>query len=272
MQNRDEYIIDIAKSDENIRGVVLYGSRADSSVRPDPYQDFDIYYIVNDKEKFNVSVFQDVKLCFVPSEVYPEMFPDEKSYLMLFGDDDRIDLKVGTMQTFLTNHTDGQLMKCLLDKDDKIQGLDESGRSGNFIKPMDGKTFRNTYSEFFWETQNMAKGLKRDELSFAMFIRDISLRDMLNRIVDAYIGIRNDYKVSVGTLGKYRKKYLSKAEYELYRRTYLSNTTEDIWKSLFYMIDLFGSLGRYLADKSGFSYPEKDEQYMREYLRRIIKK
>lgn len=272
MQNRYKYITDIARSDENIRGVVLYGSRADSDVKPDQYQDFDIYYIVNDKEKFNASVFENVKLCFVPSEVYPELFQGENAYLMLFDDDDRIDLTVGTMQTFLTNHTDGQLMKCLLDKDDKIHRLNDSDRSSYWVKPIDGKTFRNTCSEFLWETQNMAKGLKRDELPFAIFIRDISLRNMLNRFIDTYIGINNDYKVSVGTLGKYRKKYLSKAQYELYKNTYLSNTTEDVWKSLFYMIDLFGSLGRYIADKCNFIYPEEDEQYMRDYLCRIIKK
>jgi len=272
MLNRYESIIDIAKSDENIRAVVLYGSRADSNIQHDQYQDLDIYYIVNDKQKFNISIFNDVKLCFLPSEVYPELFPGENAYLMLFDDDERIDLTVGTIQTFLTNHSNGQLMKCLLDKDDKIHGLNDSDRSSYWVKPIAEKIFKDTCTEFFWETQNMAKGLKRDELSFAMFIRDISLRDMLNRIVDTYIGINNDYKVSVGTLGKYRKKYLSKTQYELYRKTYLSNTTEDIWKSLFYMIDLFSSLGMYIAGKSNFSYPVKDEQYMRDYLCRIINK
>ena len=64
----------------------------------------------------------------------------------------------------------------------------------------------------------MAKGIKRDELSFTMFIRDVSLRDMLNCVVDEYIGMNNDYSVSVGTLGKYRKKYLSQIQYELYQK------------------------------------------------------
>ena len=252
--------------------MVLYGSRADSSVKPDQYQDYDIYLIVNDRSKFTASVFENVRFCFVPSEIYPELFKGENAYLMLFSDDDRIDVTVGTMQTFLANRTNGQLMKCLLDKDDVIHGLSGSDKSGNWVKPMDEKTFKYTCSEFFWETQNMAKGLKRDELSFAMFIRDISLRDMLNRIVDTYIGISNDYKVSVGTLGKYRKRYLSQVQYELYRNTYLSNTTEDQWKSLFYMIDLFGSLGRQVASTCNFTYPEEDERYMKDYLLRIKKK
>lgn len=88
---------------------------------------------------------------------------------------------------------------------------------------------------------------------------------MLNRIIDTYIGINNDYKASIGTLVKYRKHYLSHGQYALYRNTYLSNTMEDQWKSLFYMIDLFGSFGRQIAEKCGFPYPEEDEQYIRDY-------
>ena len=115
MNNRYGYITDIAKSDDNIRGVVLYGSRANSSVKPNQYQDYDIYLIVNDRSKFTVSVFENVRFCFVPSEIYPELFKGENAYLMLFSDEDRIDLTVGTMQTFLANRTNGQLMKCLLE-------------------------------------------------------------------------------------------------------------------------------------------------------------
>jgi hypothetical protein len=59
--------------------------------------------------------------------------------------------------------------------DDTIHELNSSDKNGYWVKPMDEKAFRNTCSEFFWETQNMDKGLKRDELSFAMFIRDILL-------------------------------------------------------------------------------------------------
>lgn len=271
MHNRYEYIMDIANSDDNIRGVLLYGSRADSSVKPDQYQDYDIYFIVNDTGKFNISIFENVMFCFCPSEVYPELFPGKNTYLMLFNDDDRIDLTVCTMQTFLSGYTNDQLMRCLLDKDNSVHGLNSDDKRGHWVKPIDEKSFRNTCLEFYWETQNMAKGLKRDELSFAMFIRDVSLRDMLNRIIDAYIGMRYNYQVSVGTLGKHRKKYLSQAHYELYKNTYLSNTTKDQWKSLFYMIDLFSSLARQIAEKYNFTYPVNEEQYIKNYLSTMIK-
>lgn len=271
MFDRLDYLVNIAKSDENIRGVVLYGSRANEEIPPDQYQDYDVIFIADQKDRFDISIIEGVKVDFVPSDVYPDMFKDARTYLMLFEDDSRVDLTICTMEAFLLDHSDGQPLKCLLDKDNKLQIHIKVDPEINWVKPMDEPTYDNTCSEFFWEIQNVVKGLKRDELSFAMFIRDISLRDMLNRMIDTYIGINYEYKVSVGTLGKYRKQYLPSSLYEIYRSTYLSNTVEDIWKSLYYMIDLFGITGKYIANENGFHYPGEKEQYIREYTDRIMK-
>lgn len=272
MNNNYSYILKIAKNDDNIRGVVLYGSRANTNVEPDEYQDYDIYFIVTNINNFDISAFENIKLKFVPSDNYPELFLKECVYLMLFDDDSRIDLTVCTRDNFFTNHVNGQCMKTLLDKDNNLNNLYSNDNSTLWVKPLDEKAFLGTCSEFYWELQNMAKGIKRDELSYAMFIRDISLRDMLNRIIDTYIGMKNNYKVSVGTLGKYRKNYLTKSEYELYKNTYISNTTEDMWKSALYMIDLFGFLGRKIANKYDYKFPNDDEQYMRNYMLKIMTK
>jgi aminoglycoside 6-adenylyltransferase len=53
MKKRDEktifsLILQIAKNDENIRAVILNGSRASPSSQKDEFQDFDIIYIVNE--------------------------------------------------------------------------------------------------------------------------------------------------------------------------------------------------------------------------------
>ncbi len=188
---------------------------------------------------------------------------------MLFEDDTRIDLTICTLQTFHAKHSGEQYLKCLLDKDNVIPMLKNNQESRFRIKPIDEKQFYRVCSEFFWELQNVAKGLKRDELSYAMFIRDISMRDMLNIMLDAYIGMKNDYQVNTGTLGKYRKKHLSGLQYEKYRETYQANTNEDVWKSVFAMIDLFGEVGRSIAQKYNYRYPQNDERTIIEYLERV---
>jgi len=269
----DKYtqIIDLIKNDENIRGVVLYGSRANKNVKPDKFQDYDIYYIVNDVDKFDITTFRNVKIMFIPSDNYPEIFEREKCYLMLFDDDSRIDLVVCTKEDFLVKHANEIPMKYLIDKDDNLPGTDLRINEDCFIKPMTEKEFSGTCSEFIWELQNVAKGLKRDELSYAMFIRDIGVRDMLNKIIDQHIGMMNNFEVTVGTLGKYRKKYLMENQYDLYQKTYLSNTTEDKWESIFYMVELFEELGSEIANKNYYHYPKSEIEYMKNYLNRTKK-
>lgn len=158
MEDKYSYILKLAERDNNIRAVILYGSRVNDDVEPDEYQDYDIFFIVTNVDYFNVSIFDNIKLRFVPSENYPELFPDEYVCLMLFEDDSRIDLSVCTLKTFLTNHYDGLLMKCLLDKDNIIKESSENNRCTYWVKPIDEMSFLGTCSEFLWELQIWQKG------------------------------------------------------------------------------------------------------------------
>ena len=266
MKNRLNEIMDIATADSNIRGVVLYGSRALDAVQPDMYQDYDVYYIVNNVDMFSIEAFKDIGLMFVPSEIYHELFENERTYLMQFSDYSRVDLTICTHETFCQKHLGRGAMKCLLDKEGTLKEIGSDENSVNWVKPLDQQTYTDTCSEFFWEVQNMAKGLKRDQISFALFIRDVSLRDMLNRMVDAFIGMNHGFQVSVGTLGKYRRRYLPAEYYDLYRKTYNSNTDDDCWASLFAMIHLFDVLARSIAQKYDYHYPHEKLEFVMQYL------
>mgnify|MGYP000256913645 CR=1 FL=1 len=43
-----DLILGYANADENIRAVILNGSRANPNRKPDPFNDFDIVYLVSD--------------------------------------------------------------------------------------------------------------------------------------------------------------------------------------------------------------------------------
>ena len=47
-----ELILGIAKDDERIRAVILNGSRANPNTPRDPFQDFDIVYLVSEVAPF----------------------------------------------------------------------------------------------------------------------------------------------------------------------------------------------------------------------------
>ena len=45
-------------------------------------------------------------------------------------------------------------------------------------------------------------------------------REELHKVIAWYIGLRNDFNVSTGKMGKHFEKYLSNTYWEMYKKTY----------------------------------------------------
>ena len=48
-------LLDFARKEENIRAVLMNGSRVNSNIKKDPLQDFDIVYLVNEVDPYKRS-------------------------------------------------------------------------------------------------------------------------------------------------------------------------------------------------------------------------
>lgn len=99
-----EMMVGVARRDENIRGVIMTGSRANPDCPKDSYQDFDIIYMVKDMKPYWDNMewvcekFGKPALMQKP-ESMKLIAPDGDGsfvYLMLFPDGNRIDLKLTT--------------------------------------------------------------------------------------------------------------------------------------------------------------------------------
>ncbi len=73
---------------------------------------------------------------------------------------------------------------------------------------------------------NVAKGIIRDELPYAMEMYNEIVRSDLKDMIDWYIGINNDFKVSAGKMGKYYKRLLPENIYIKYMNTYSDSNYE----------------------------------------------
>jgi len=115
-----DLLFGIANSDERIRGVMLWGSRADSSVPKDEYQDYDISFAVTDmkpfynnpawiEEKFGKPIIMQMPETLRCAENDGNFF-----YLMIFPDGIRIDLSFIFDEPYID---DGEPVVVLLDKD-----------------------------------------------------------------------------------------------------------------------------------------------------------
>ena len=170
MRSADEIqklIIDTAKLDDRIRAVLLNGSRADSTILPDKYQDFDIQYIVKDLNSFTcdhrwTNIFGERIIWQLPDVKTSEEEDVDKSsvfhYLILFHDGNRIDLTLFPIAKLETDFHLDSLTIVWIDKDNFFANISKTNNSDYLIKKPTEKDFLSTCNEFWWVSTYCFKG------------------------------------------------------------------------------------------------------------------
>ncbi len=269
-------LIDTAEKDERIRAVFMNGSRTNPNVPKDIFQDYDVVYAVRETGSFITSRdwinrFGDIFFMQYPDE-HPE-YPSDKEnsygWLMQFSDGCRIDLTVQTVEFAKKNIIKDSLYKVLLDKDGCLPVTGESSDRSYFVKKPDEKLFGCVCNEFWWCLDNVAKGLWRNEPTYALDMLNLVIRKQLERMLSWKVGILTGYSVSVGKSGKYLYRWLSQEEWERYLSTFCGAGIGEIWTAVFIMCDLFYEVSSWAAHKLGFAFDSREAENCMSYLKKV---
>jgi aminoglycoside 6-adenylyltransferase len=131
-QEMIDLILNIAKMDERIYAIYMNGSRTNSNIVKDIFQDFDIVYVVSETKTFREDKAWIDKF---GKRLYMQ-YPEENSYyqndiencygwLIQFTDGNRLDLHVCTLKYVLENIHKDKLCKILLDKNKYLPNIEE---------------------------------------------------------------------------------------------------------------------------------------------------
>jgi len=271
-------IINVAETNERIRAVYMNGSRTNPNVPTDKYQDYDIIYIVTEmdwfyKNKDWISVFGEFVMVQEPdknsiAEGEKIDISDSYGWLMLFKDGNRIDLHIETMNENY-EYGEDKLTITLLDKDNVLPQLPPPSDIDYHIKkPTEGQYVSAT-NNFWWCLQNVAKGIARDELTYAMNMYLQVVHEKLESMIKWHIGINYNFSVNVGPWGKWFKKYLPKNLYILYLKTYSNANYENLWNAIFSACELFRIIAPIVGNELGYTYNKQEDDNMTEYLTKI---
>ena len=272
-QEMYDLILGFAKKDEYIRAVILNGSRVNPNVPKDKYQDYDIIYVVKEFEQFKsdytwLDVFGERLIMQMPESMRYPSGEGHFNWQMLFSDGNRIDLTLIPIEKLELIGNDS-LTHVLLDKDGIIKPFPPSDDNDYIIKKPDELFYYSCCNNFFWCMQNVAKGIARDELPYAMLMYHNVVREELHDMITWYIGIQNNFNVSAGKMGKYFKKYLPQNLYEKYLKTYSDGSYKNLWQAVFVSCNLFRILAKEVADYFGYSYNQKDDDGIMKYLNMV---
>lgn len=268
----------ITWQDNRILALYMNGSRVNPNVMQDDFQDYDVVFVVtetfsfiNDKQWINN--FGNPFYFQLPDE--NPNFPNDKEnfygYLVQFDDGVRLDIHIETLQHALENIKKDSLCKILIDKNNYLPAIPESSDSDYWVKKPTQEQFVACCNEFWWCTNNLAKGLARKEILYVQDMANFVVRKELEKMLSWKVGIKTDFKVSVGKSAKYISKYLDKEIYENYLKTFFTCDIEAAWKSIFLMCDLFEKMAVEVAKQFGYTYNFYEAKNAREFLEMVIK-
>lgn len=268
--------MDIANEDSRILAVYMNGSRTNVNVPKDIFQDYDIVFVVTETKPFIedknwIQKFGNILYMQYPDE-HPD-FPTDKEniygWLMQFDDGNRVDLHVESEKHALEHILDDKLCRVLLDKKNILRDIPEATDKDYHVKKPTKAQFRACTNEFWWCTNNLAKGLWRKEITYVQDMANCIVRKELEKMLSWKIGIKTDFKVSVGKSAKYMYKWLKEKEYQDYLNTYFSGNITDAWKAIFQMCDLFDDTSEYVAKELGYTYHSNEAKAARKFLNHI---
>jgi aminoglycoside 6-adenylyltransferase len=278
MRNEQEMldlILSTARNDERVRAVIMNGSRLNPNAPRDFFQDYDIIYVVTEKESFLaepgwIKVFGDLMILQLPDEMADPspQGTDSYAYLMQFADGNRIDLSLLPAEALDKLEPDS-LTLTLLDKDGILPQFDPPSELSYLPGKPTSKQFFDCTNEFWWVSPYVAKGLWRREIVYARHMLDVYVREQLDKMLLWYVGVGTNFHKSPGKMGKYLEKYLEPDLWQLLMKTYSDADYEHTWQALFAMGDLFRKIAILVADHFLFDYPYGDDERVSAHLRHI---
>ncbi|MCM3727959.1 aminoglycoside 6-adenylyltransferase [Neobacillus cucumis] len=274
-----ELIMGIAQKDERIRAIYMNGSRTNPNAPKDIFQDYDMVFVVTETASFInevnwIDIFGELIMIQEPDKMdqlagKEADFDKSYGYLMLFQDGNRVDLHIETKEKMLENYKNDPLTKPLLDKDNILPSIPAPSDQDYWTKKPSEQGFLNDCNDFWWCLQNVAKGIWRDELPYAKQMFEMYIRPRLAKMAAWWIGMKHDFQVSPGKMGKYFKQYLPESYWGMYEQTYSDHDYEDFWDSIFVTCHLFRALAKEVADQLLFTYQDQDDINMTQYLQHI---
>lgn len=285
MRNEKEMlamILNYAENHEDIRAVILNGSRTNPEVIPDALQDYDIVFLVESLKPYKdrahwprsdlkngapgvetgegtddiyrqfgeLLVMQRTDV----SELNHEDFDAYVCYLMQFKDGNRIDLTLADKQDYHGYCFDDRLSVVLLDKDGFLPPLPPpDGSTHDIVKPSRA-VFCEAVTSFWWMTTYVSKGLWRNQILYARHHLTESVIETLSLMLSWYAGATVRFPLSVGKQYDGLKPYLSAVLWERYLALFTGCEPQVLWQSLFSACEIFQEVAAVTAQKFGYYY------------------
>ena len=234
----------------------ISGSRTDSQVQTDQWQDFDIIYLMADIQPL---VEQDAWLnAFGPRLIMqtpdaPSHHMDRFAYLMLFEDGQRIDLTLRPLSALdILSEEPG--IEPLYDPNHLLKEIKATDRSiFHFVLP-NQDSFTAHCNEFWWVSTYVVKGLCRNQLIYAVdHLYQICWQELL-WIEDCLLAIAAKDPINVGKNHKFLPQLLERETFDQLTAFLRFTTIEACGDALIAIQERFDQSARQVSQLLSLTY------------------
>ncbi|NIB84106.1 aminoglycoside 6-adenylyltransferase [Streptococcus sp. CCUG 71758] len=261
-----DVILQTAKSLQ-VEAVAMSGSRTDTKVQKDEFQDYDVIYVVDDLDNLtsDLSWLDQFGTRIIEQH---NVLGNRRLYLMLFEDGNRIDLTLCPTE-YIQEWVDSEADYTVL-QDKKGLFVPYFPSPQRYWTSLSSQTdFEKACNEFWWVSAYVVKGICRKQVFYATdHLYGICHQELLKVLAWQVASDRGT--VDVGKNYKYLFSYLPAEKEKEFSNLLDFSSSDKITQSLFATMQLFHQEVQYLAKKMGFDYDrevgEKMIQYAEERL------
>ena len=256
-----DVILQTAKSLQ-VEAVAMSGSRTDTKVQKDEFQDYDVIYVVDDLDNLTSDLSWLDQFGNRLIEQY-NVLGNRRLYLMLFEDGNRIDLTLcpkNHIQEWVDSEADYTVLK-----DEKGLFAPYSPNPQRYwTSPASQTDFEKACNEFWWVSAYVVKGIRRKQLIYATdHLYGICQQELLKVLAWQVASDRG--RVNIGKNYKYLFNYLPAEKEKQFSNLLDFSSLEKITQSLFATMELFHQEVQSLAQKMGFDYDMEVAEKMIKY-------
>lgn len=271
-------IVEWSIQNDDVRAVLLTSSLVNPLAPIDSLSDLDIELVFDHSDRYVLNKewthnFGNPIAMVEEDEGY---FDNKHSMKMVLYDDGvKVDFKLYSRSRFLEDVESKELpedwdigYKVLVDKDRITEGMQKPTFQVSIIKKPSKKKFQQVLNDFWWDTTYVAKCLKRDEIFYAKFMSETTIRtEYLVPLIELYIASHHDWNITTNKHGRLFKKHLSQEMWDKIVLTFSGSNIGENWDALFAMADVVTEIGSALAEKLDYAYPTKLDSDIRNYLK-----
>lgn len=261
-----ERVISWSEDREDIRAIVIIGSRARDNVPADEWSDLDLVIFALDPSIY-IRDTEWVKRIGEPKIVFLEKTAvgNELEVRVLFDGGLDVDFAMiptvflkGDISLFADVASRG--MRVLLDREGVFSNVDLNNIKIKHNPPEEFK-FQNAIKDFWYHAVWVAKKLLRGELWVAKICCDGHMKDILLRMIEWYSLSKNGWDYDVWHRGRFLEQWADKRVLDGLKDAYAYYDRDDIKKALFNTMDLFREISRETAKNLGYTYPLSEDEY-----------